>query len=86
MDSAFTKLSSDYGLLGIIVVLAICAIIFLYKQVLNANDRLLAEKEKRLEEHTKFFTVQADAQKETLNGATKAIQALLDAYRDRSRQ
>lgn len=85
MDALVTKLLSDYGSIGVVIVIASLVIGWVAKQWLNVQEKLDAEKEKRLADHQTFFTAQANSNREILTGVQTAIQALMEAYKDRGR-
>lgn len=85
MDALVTKLLDDYGSIGIVLVCSAFVIMWIANQWMKVQDKLDEEKEKRLQDHQTFFTAQANSNREILTGVQTAIQALMDAYKDRGR-
>lgn len=85
MEALIATLLAEYGGIGIVVVCALLVIAWVGNQWMKVQDRLDEEKEKRLQDHQTFFTAQANSNREILTGAQTAIQALMDAYKDRGR-
>lgn len=85
MEALIATLLAEYGAIGLVVAGAVLAVGWFAKQWMNVQDKLDQEKEKRLSDHQAFFTAQANSNREILTGVQTAIQALMDAYKDRGR-
>lgn len=85
MEAWIAALLTEYGAVGIVVVGSALVIGWLAKQWMNEREKVDQEKEKRLQDHQTFFTAQANSNREILSGVQTAIQALMDAYKDRGR-
>lgn len=85
MEALIATLLAEYGAIGLVVAGAVLAVGWFAKQWMNVQDKLDQEKEKRLSDHQTFFTAQANSNREILTGVQTAIQALMEAYKDRGR-
>lgn len=85
MDVLVAKLLADYGSVGVVIVCAAFVIGWVAKQWMAVQDKLDQEKEKRLSDHQTFFNAQANSNREVLTGVQTAIQALMEAYKDRGK-
>lgn len=85
MDALVSTLLAEYGSIGIVLVCSTLVIGWIANQWMKVQDKLDEEKEKRLLDHQTFFTAQANSNREILTGVQTAIQALMDAYKDRGR-
>ena len=85
MEALISTLLAQYGSIGIVIVCSALVIAWVAKQWMNVQEKLDQEKEKRLSDHQTFFTAQANSNREILTGVQTAIQALMDAYKDRGR-
>lgn len=85
MEALIATLLAEYGGVGIVIVCSVLVVAWVAKQWMSVQDKLDEEKEKRLQDHQTFFNAQANSNREVLTGVQTAIQALMDAYKDRGR-